>query len=223
MLQPLPGAPTTSLSSLLQTLDSFPGPLGSNSKSDKVREHSWPAAIIAFPGQAYRVVHASWPLHCVPPALCPPAAFLSLALGVTNSKTHSSRCWPASLLLYPQVAAFCGEQADAAGADPAADYASSEGRRTLWCVLRVLAAHQGRASSAPYSLLPAAGSGSGKPADPAAAPEAQLVAALLEGVPPVSEPQLLLPAAAPPPKAAAAVAAQVQQLLLEGRRSEALK
>ncbi|KAI7843308.1 hypothetical protein COHA_003139 [Chlorella ohadii] len=156
VLQPLPGAPTTSLSSLLQTLDSFPGPLGSNSKSDK-------------------------------------------------------------------VAAFCGEQADAAGADPAADYASSEGRRTLWCVLRVLAAHQGRASSAPYSLLPAAGSGSGKPADPAAAPEAQLAAALLEGVPPVSEPQLLLPAAAPPPEAAAAVAAQVQQLLLEGRRSEALK
>ncbi|PRW60649.1 alpha-amylase [Chlorella sorokiniana] len=156
VLQPLPGAPTTSLSALLQTLESFPGPLGSGSKADK-------------------------------------------------------------------VASFCGEQADAAGADPTADYASCEGRRTLWSVLRVLAAHQGRASSAPYSLLPASSQGSGKPADPAAAPEAQLAAALLEGVPPVSELQLRLPAAAPPPETAAAVAAQVQQLLLEGRRTEALR
>lgn len=122
---------------------------------------------------------------------------------------------PASL----QVAQFCGEQADAAGADPAADYASCEGRRTLWSVLRVLAAHQGRASSAPYSLLPASGQGSGKAADPAAMPEAQLAAALMEGVPPAGDPQLLLPAAAPPPT----VAAQVQQLLLEGRRTDALK
>lgn len=121
------------------------------------------------------------------------------------------------------MAKFCGEQADASGADPTADYASCEGRRTLWSVLRVLAAHQGRASSAPYSLLPASGQGSGKAADPSAAPEAQLAAALLEGVPPVSEPQLLLPTAAPHPDAAAAVAAQVQQLLLEGRRAEALK
>ena len=37
VLQPLPGARTTSLSTLLQTLESFPGPLGSSSKADKVR------------------------------------------------------------------------------------------------------------------------------------------------------------------------------------------
>ena len=123
----------------------------------------------------------------------------------------------------PQVAKFCGEQADAAGADPSLSYASGEGRRTLWLVLRVLAAHQGRISSAPYTLLPPASQGSGKAADPAAAPEAQLAAALLEGVAPSSDAQLLLPQAAPPPEAAAATAAQVQQLLLEGRRAEALR
>lgn len=37
VLRPLPGAPTTSLAARLQLLDSFPGPLSSSSKADKVR------------------------------------------------------------------------------------------------------------------------------------------------------------------------------------------
>lgn len=37
VLQPLPGAPTTSLGATLRTLEAFPGPLSSNTKPDKVR------------------------------------------------------------------------------------------------------------------------------------------------------------------------------------------
>lgn len=126
---------------------------------------------------------------------------------------------PPSRALHPQVAKFCGEQADAAGAAPAAD---ADDRRTLWAVLQVLAAHQGRASTAPYPLLPpASGSaGSGKAADPAAQPEAQLAAALMEGVAPAAaDAQLLLPAV---PAAPGAVA-EVQRLLLAGQRADALR
>lgn len=121
------------------------------------------------------------------------------------------------------MAKFCADQAEAAGAEAGE---GADAARLLWSVLRVLAAHQGRLSSAPYSLLPApsgGGFGSGKQLDPTGLPEAQLSAALLEDLPPASGADLLLPTAAPAPAAAAAAAAQVQQLMLEARREEALR
>lgn len=131
----------------------------------------------------------------------------------------------------PQVAKFCAEQADACAEGPGGG-GSARDRRMLWAVLRVLAEHQGKASSAPYSLLPSpapapAGAlavlGSGKQKDPAALPERQLAEALLEGVgPSPGDAQLLLPGAVPPAHASAA-AAEVQQLLLGGQRAEALR
>lgn len=131
------------------------------------------------------------------------------------------------------MAQFCAEQAEAEaggppgfvpvhpyGAGPAAGAAE---RCTLWSVLRVLALHQGKICTAPYSVTGAAsGAAGGKPADPNATPEAQLAAALLEGVDSSGSGSLLLPGAAPGP-AAEDAAARAQQLLLEGRRSEALE
>lgn len=120
------------------------------------------------------------------------------------------------------MAKFCGEQADAAGAAPTPD---ADDCRTLWSVLHVLAAHQGRTSSAPYSLLPPSaggmGMGSGKQQDAAAQPEPQLAAALLDGVSPASTADAQLLSAATPPSAAAA--AEIQQLLMLGRRTDALR
>ncbi|PSC67333.1 hypothetical protein C2E20_8968 [Micractinium conductrix] len=114
VLQPLPGAPTCSLAAHLAMLESFPGPLTSSTKQDK-------------------------------------------------------------------VAKFCAEQATDAAAE-ADDISAAGERRTLWSVLRVLALHQGRISSAPYSLLGGSSPGSGKQPDPASLPEVQLAAALLEGL-----------------------------------------
>lgn len=117
-----------------------------------------------------------------------------------------------------QVAKFCEEQADAA-LGPAAP----PGLRTLWGVLGVLARHQGKASTAPYSAAPPAAHGGvggmlgGH--DAASTPEQQLGAVLSEGLPPAHGDEVLLPAAAPSPEAAA----QVQQLLLAGRRADALR
>jgi hypothetical protein len=88
-------------------------------------------------------------------------------------------------------------------------------------VLRVLALQQGKISSAPYGL---GASGGGKQPDGGSSPECQLAAALLGSVSPFSdgEAHLLLPTAAPSADAAAA-AAQVQELLLTGRRADALR
>ena len=202
VLQPLPGAPTASLSATLRVLEAFPGPLSSNTKAGQVCARAvwqrgiWPATVSA------RAAIAAW-------ALAMAQAWLP---GLHPTRTR------------PQVAKFCEEQVEAAATDPTAEYSAAEGQRTLWAVLRVLAQHQGRTSSAPYSMLPAPGGGAGsaKQPDAAALPEAQLAAALLDGLRPAADAQLLLPSAAPVPQAAAAAAAEVQQLLLEGRRTDAL-
>lgn len=123
-----------------------------------------------------------------------------------------------------QVAKFCAEQAEAAATGASAD---NQSRGTLWSVLQVMAQHQGRISSAPYSLAHSPGQGGGKQASPAALPEAQLSAALLgsDGAGGAeAQQQLLLPAvASATPAAAAGAAAEVQSLLLQGRRSEAFR
>lgn len=160
-----------------------------------------------------------------PACISAPPFLLPLSLRV-NKLTH---LMPPNFLAM-QVARFCTEQAEAAAppAGSAIDGAAAD-RRTLWSVLRVLALHQGRISSAPYSLLGGSGGpGSGKQQDAASLPEAQLSSALLEGCDVGSkgsaQQQLLLPAMAPAtPAAAAAAAAQVQQLLLHGKRSDALR
>lgn len=121
------------------------------------------------------------------------------------------------------MARFCAEQAEAAAAGASPD---AQSRSTLWSVLQVMAQHQGRISSAPYSLHDP-GQGGGKQASPAALPEAQLAAALLgsEGAGGAeAQHQLLLPAvASATPAAAAGAAAEVQSLLLQGRRSDAFR
>lgn len=162
LLQPLPGAPTTSLSAGLRLLESFPGPLSSSTSKDK-------------------------------------------------------------------VAKFCAEQADVEAPPTAAGgncSAAAEAQRTLWLVLRVLAQHQGRISSAPYSFSGgSSGAGSSKQQDSSLLPESQLAAALLERRGADGDGgQLLLPAFTPATHAAAeAAAAEVQHLLLQGRRSDALR
>ena len=122
-----------------------------------------------------------------------------------------------------QVAKFCAEQATDAAAE-ADDISAAGERRTLWSVLRVLALHQGRISSAPYSLLGGSSPGSGKQPDPASLPEVQLAAALLEGADGSGHQQVLARAAAPAsPAVAEAAVSEVQQLLLQGRRADALR
>lgn len=198
MLPPLPSAASTiSLTgSLLPVLEAFPGPLGTGSSKEKVCSWQLGDQLVTCRPCACGPCHAS--LQCSSQHL-PPHALL----------------WHLLLL---QVAKFCTEQAEAAAAS--ADSRSSLGRGTLWSVLRVLALHQGKISSAPYSA-PAAG---GKQADPGSSPECQLAAALLGSGHPSSGSQahVLLPTAAPSADAAAA-AAQVQQLLLAGRRADALR
>lgn len=120
------------------------------------------------------------------------------------------------------MAKFCAQEAEAAAAGSCVD---AQSRGTLWSVLRVMAQHQGRISSAPYSLLSSPVQGSGKQASPEATPEAQLSAALLgvDGPFGAGEQQQLLLPGGPAPAAAAGAAAEVQGLLLQGRRSEALR
>ncbi|KAI3429223.1 hypothetical protein D9Q98_005322, partial [Chlorella vulgaris] len=136
------------------------------------------------------------------------------------------------------VSKFCADQAEAATCAPAgyvpvlpygtSQAAGADDRRTLWAVLRVLALHQGNPSSAPYSsAAPAATAGKQAGSTAALLPEAQLAAALLDdtdsgGSGASGSTPLLLPTTAPGLDASQA-AAQVQQLLLEGRRSEALQ
>ena len=199
MLQPLPGAaPTISLSgSLLRDLEAFPGPLGTGSSKDKVG------------------TRCSWQLVCNLHAMGMPRSVAHRCTAAFNT-CRRMLCCDALLL---QVAKFCAEQAEAAAAS-AGSSSSSRDRGTLWSVLRVLALHQGKISSAPYSAAAAGG----KQPDPGSSPECQLAAALLGSGHPFSgsEAHLLLPTAAPSAHAAAA-AAQVQQLLLAGRRADALR
>ena len=201
VLLPLPGVPaTTSLGGWLHLLESFPGPLGPNTSKDKVR------------------AAAAWRRVCV--------GGKSACMQGCVDNHFRVVCVSAV-----QVATFCAERAGLAGGDAAPQppyhhHHSSDSntqQQTLWAVLRVLALHQGRISSAPYTAAAQAANGaSSKPFDPAATPESQLTAALLAGMPEALEQPLLLPGAAPAADAAEA-AAEAQRLLLAGRREEALR
>lgn len=215
LLQLLHGAPTTSLAAHLRLLGSFPGPLVPSSSKEKVG---------LLPNSAHA---ASRPLPCLQlPAVIgfgPPLSFHS-ELGLLQP--HLLGNCP------PQVAQFCAEQAEAeAGGPPgfvpvhaygASPDAAAAERGTLWSVLRVLALQQGKLRAAPGNTAGAtSASAAGNVADAGDTPEAQLAAALLEGAE-SSSGAMLLQGAAPGPTAEDA-AARAQELLLEGRRAEALK
>ena len=164
-------------------------------------------------------------LQALPPEVLAPASSATASLG---ARIAALRAFPGPLgasTSRDKVARWAEEQAQASTAADRAGIVCSpaepSGLHSLYLLLRAAALHQGKLSSAPYtpgSASPVRAKVSGPP------PEADVVSALLGEAAAATQSAALLQAVPDEgPHTAAATVTEVQQLLLEGRREEAIR